>query len=130
MATDHAQTVKDIIDASAYAGTAYNAPWQSGKNDQADRGVSIVQTGLESPPDLFFSDSESEKRHRVQVRVRGEPNNAKQARQDALLLEDVLQNQSRSGYLAVRIVSGPLFLDQDEKDRYEYSINVLCWIIE
>lgn len=128
MARDVLQTIKDLIVAGGYTETVYKGPW---KSQCDDRAISLTPSGLGGANEPFFNGTdEVEKQKLIQVRIRGERGDHKQVEADARLVEDALVNESPSGTLSVDIVSGPLYIAQDDEDRYEYSINARVWLIE
>lgn len=129
MATDHLTTIRDLLVAGGHPSTIYASPVIS-NDDVPDRAIFMVPTGDEQDPSKTFHDTEVEQRKTVQIRIRGPQNQPQVAYDDARAALDLVKNESPAGYLSLHYKNGPNYLQTDDDGRHEYSINVLCWLIE
>lgn len=125
--TNHLETLGDLLRATAYAGFVADGPVHD--QDQ-DRVIGMVPTGDQAPPEFTFHSDKAERSKTVQLRVRGPANDFGTAYDDARLVEDALTDERPAGYLAVRLINGPLYIQADDQGRHEFSFNLLCWLIE
>lgn len=127
MATDHASTVKGLLD-TAGVSDVYRGLMREGPTIP-DQAVFVETTGGFAPEGLFGSSIDVPT---VQIVVRGTADGKRdEAHAVARACYDAVDYVVPTGYIACRPVqSGPISIGQDDKDRYIFSINIALEIHE
>lgn len=123
-ATDHLQTVRDLLVAAGFDGEHVYAG-EEGKV-APDRAIFLSEAGGTSMPymGVDYSDSEDV----VQVTIKAPTQ--QQAREDMLVCKEALGARSPPGYVKVHRRAGPRTVGVDDDNRHVKSMDVTCEIIE
>lgn len=128
MGTRAEQVVRDVLVGASITGSIYQGPVV----DDPANAVFCIPTGGPAAESFFGQDPEQHHFRRVQVRVRDEVYST--GAEKALDCYDALRNAQPGAYSQVVIIrsqgSGPAYIGLSDKERHEWSINVIVELIE
>lgn len=129
MATDHTQTVRDLLSNAGISDVYKGVPLSTGDVDNAVFCHAVG--GVVPTPMLDGAGGTSLKRPRIQITVRAEPRDTDSARSLARTCYDALDHPSPpSGYVGVWPQGDLRLVTIDEEERAIFTFDVLLMIKE
>lgn len=122
--------VQDL--AAQYEALAFENVQQFVLQPDPDKAIAIVPYGSVSPTEAFGTEVPTHESPRVQVQVRGEPNDPEEPGTRAYALwkatpKQMVQLASGALYRHLKVLTSPVLLKQDAQKRWVWTFNVEAW---